>query len=367
MKPLKIVIISKNSYPDLGPRAHRTSELAKELARKGNEVIVYSLLGDYDYDKISSETGIVFKSLGVSKLGVTDNTGYYNKALLAKGLRKLFSKLLELPSIELMPMVYKTLKQEQQIDYLITIAHPHTIHWGAAKFVKKNRDRIKLWVADCGDPYMNDPYNYHPWYFAYFEKSWCRLCNYITIPIEKAKKAYYKEYRDKIKIIPQGFDFNNIKLAEYSPNKVPTFAFSGKLYPSLRDPRNFINYLSTLDADFKFVVYTKSKDIFTKYKKELGDKLEIRDYVPRKDLLFELSKMDFLINIKNISIVQQPSKLIDYALTKRPIFEISSEFNEEIGFEEFLSRNYQKQLLLKDIQKYNVENVARDFLCLYNL
>src|SRR5690554_1552498 len=109
MKPLKIVLVSKNCYPKLGPRAHRTTELAIELARRGHQVTVYALLGNFDYTECSNKTGITFKNLGESKLGVTDNTGYYNKAFWAKGLRKLLKNWLEVPNIELIGLVKKAL------------------------------------------------------------------------------------------------------------------------------------------------------------------------------------------------------------------------------------------------------------------
>lgn len=366
MKLLKIVIIAKNCYPALGPRAHRTTELAKELARRGHQVKVYALLGNYDYSKISKETGIIFNNLGVSKLGVKDNTGKYSKKLLASAGRKIFGKFLQIPNVELMPMVKRALYKEEQIEYLITIAYPHTIHWGAASYVKKNKNKIAFWVADCGDPFMMDPYNYRPFYFSYFEKSWGRLCDFITVPIESAKSGYYPEFRDKIRVIPQGFRFDEVELASYKKNEVPTFAFSGMVYRGLRDPAKFLKYLTTLDKDFRFVVYTKQHHFYKEYVEKLGEKLELRDYVPRAELLKQLSSMDFLINIKNVSEVQQPSKLIDYALTKRPILEISSDFDEERHiFNEFLEKNYSGQFLLENLEVYDIKNVSNKFIKLY--
>ncbi len=75
---MKIVIMSQNCFPSLGPRQHRTTELAKELARRGHEVIVYALLGNYDYSGFSGHTGITFKNLGVSKFVINDNSGVFN-------------------------------------------------------------------------------------------------------------------------------------------------------------------------------------------------------------------------------------------------------------------------------------------------
>ena len=74
--------------------------------------------------------------------------------------------------------------------------------------------------------------------------------------------------------------------------------------------------------------------------------------------------MDFLLNVLNKSGVQQPSKLIDYALTKRPILNVSSEFNkeEQRNLDEFLQADYQHQYIVKDIEQYNIVNVAQRFL-----
>ncbi|WP_341200557.1 hypothetical protein [Croceibacter atlanticus] len=359
---MRIVIISKNCYPSLGPRSHRTTELAKEFSKRGHDVTIYALLGNHNYTNISLETGIVFKSLGTSKLGVTDNLGYYNKSFWAKLIRKCFSKWLEIPNFELVSLVRKALSQESEIDYLITIAHPHTIHWGVANYIQKNKSKIKFWVADCGDPYMNDPFNKHPWYFSYYEKKWNKICDYITVPISNAKNAYYKPFIGKLKVIPQGFNFNNVNLAKYKKNKIPTFAFAGNIYPGLRDIVLFLDYLLTLNINFHFIIYVKNPHIYKFYKDNLGDKLEIRKYIPREKLLFELSKMDFLINVKNISNVQQPSKLIDYTLTKRPILEISSHFSEQKYFNEFVKGDYTNQISLKNIDVYNIRNVVDQFL-----
>lgn len=364
---MKVVIISHRCYPWLGPRSHRTTELAKELAQRGHKVILYALLGECDYTDFSNKTGIVIKNLGTSKFGVPDNTGYSNKNIVYRAFSKFFGKYIEFPLIELSPMVKRVLKKEGKIDYLISIAHPHSIHWGAANYIKNNRDKIRFWVADCGDPFMGNPFHTPPFYFKRIEKKWCELCDFISIPVVEAKEGYYDEFEDKIKIIPQGYDFSNVKLSAYIENENPTFAYAGEVYKDLRDPTRFLDHLCTLDYSFQFVVYTKSTSYFENYKNELGDKLKINNYIPRDDLFKQLSKMDFLVNIKNDSGVQQPSKLIDYSLTKRPVIEITSAFNEKEIFNQFMNRNYKGRINLDDIEKYDINNVVNQFEDLYNL
>ena len=70
--------------------------------------------------------------------------------------------------------------------------------------------------------------------------------------------------------------------------------------------------------------------------------------------------MDFLININNTSNVQSPSKLIDYTLSKRPIFSMSPhQFNSDI-FNEFLSANYNQAIQI-DVKNYDILNVVKQF------
>lgn len=367
---MKVVIISQNCYPYIGPRANRATELAKGFARQGYDVTLYALLGGCNYDAFSSESKVVVKSLGISKYGLEDNAKYKRRNLLFKAFERLLGRYLDFPKCEMAQLAYHALKSEKSIDLLITIAVPHSIHYGAARFRKKHQEVIKTWIADCGDPFMLNPHAHLPWYFEYVEKKWSRLCDFITIPIEEARNAYYPEFSDKIRVIPQGFDFVNNHLAHYVPNKIPTFAFAGIFYEKLRDPHAFLDYLCTINNDFKFIIYIKDTPYYrsafhlNEYQQKLGDRLEIHNFIPRSELLFELSKLDFLINIRNVSGVQQPSKLIDYALTGRPILEITSSFDERSEFDQFMKGDYDNQTVIENMERFDIRNVVKQMISL---
>lgn len=359
---MKIVIISQVLYPALSPRSHRTTQLAIEFARQGHDVTVYGLLGNYDYSEFVSRTNIKVKTLGKSILGNTDTTGKSNRNIFVRVLRRLLERYILFPQVEMFPMVRKALKNEGNIDLLITIAVPYINHFAVAYSDLKN---VGCWISDCGDPFMGNKFFSYPAYFKNIEKKWCTKTDYIIVPIESAKDAYYPEFREKIEVIPQGFDFTNVTLSVYKKNKVPTFAYSGVVYKGLRDPTKFLDYLSSVDYEFKFIVYTKSLDMFLPYKDKLEDKLELRTYIPREKLLYELSKADFLINIENRSKVQSPSKLIDYAMTKRPCISFTSEFKEKNIFEEFIRGDYSHQYVVENLEQYDIKNVVSGFLDLY--
>ena len=369
MKKLKIVIISRHIFPKISPRAFRATELAKEMVRKGHTVVLYAVLGNYDYTEFQKNTGISVKNIGKMFTGSEDSNANFRYTFFDKILFHALHKLIEYPDIEFLFKVFSIIKKESKCDMLITIAYPHPIHWGAslAKSILSKEKFPKNWISDCGDPYMGNPIeNNKMFYFKYVEKWWCKKTDFITIPIEEGRKGYYPEFISKIKIIPQGVDFTSIKLDEnFKKNQVPTFAYAGNIYPGLRDPTEFLNYISGLEKEFKFIVYTNNQNFYLQFKQILKEKFEIKSYVPREQLIYELSQMDFLINLKNSSSIQAPSKIIDYLLTKRPILDVSTNFLELILFNEFLDGNYKNQKKIQDISQFNITNVVDKFIELY--
>lgn len=366
---MKIIIIAGTITPHITPRAFRTTELACSLANLGHDVTVYAILGDFDYSEFQSKTHVKVRDLGPSKWGNPNSDGKNNRSLVSKALEKLLWRIIDYPKTEYYFKTKRALKEEDNFDYLITIAQPFPIHWGAASVRKKFPGKFKYWTADCGDPFICNPnIKRCKLILAPIEKFWCRYVDRITIPVQGAINGYFPEYRDKISVIPQGIDFKSIALAEYKKKEIPTFLYSGVVIAQRRDPTNFLKYLVSIkDREFLFIVYSTSP-MFADYKEQLGDHLEIRNYVPRLELIREQSSMDFLINIQNSNPVQVPSKLIDYSLTERPILNISSQFsnNEKIAFEEFLEGNYSKKYIVENVSQYDSDNVAKKFISLYN-
>jgi glycosyltransferase involved in cell wall biosynthesis len=364
----KIIIISYVILPVQFPRAYRTLELALELAKQGHDVTLYAVLGEYDYTKYEIEYNIKIRNLGKVIFSTLNSDGTIQRSLIIRVLNKLLHRFLEFPEIELMLMIPRIIKSEKNVDLLISVAKPFPIHWGCA--LAKNITKTtfpKIWAADCGDPYMGDKYARPKrfFYFKYVEKWFCRNADFIVIPFDGAIEAYYPEFRNKIKIIPQGFRFDNINLSLNNiPNSVPTFAYAGVFRKVIRDPSTFLDYLSSLEREFKFILYTKDTDYLMPYVDRLKNKIEIRDYVPRDQLLYALSQMDFLVNFENNSTVNSPSKLIDYALAKRPILSVSPYSLPINMINEFLDGNYQNQFIVHNIEQYNITNVTKQFCSL---
>ncbi len=361
---LKILLVSSAFYPEISPRSYRATELAKELVRQGHSVVVITRYRDHDYSDFLKEYDIKLKLWGKARFPTVPSFRRKPFSILSRGLTRVMMLLFEYPAIEEMFRVRKILRGESGYDLMISFAVPYPVQWGVAWSRSEQHPISNKWIADCGDPYMGDVLDSFrkPFYFKYLEKSFCRKTNFITIPIESAKPAYYAEFHDKIRIIPQGFDFDLSERESNEPaNEVTTFAYAGGFLPGARDPGPLLDYLLTLDLPFKFMVYTNKPDMIIGYKDKLGDKLEISDYIPRDELLKVLAKMDFLVNFDNNTTLNSPSKLIDYTIVNRPVLNIQRNFNSNYLLE-FLNGDYRNRMPLPDPQQYHIKNVTQLFL-----
>ncbi len=315
------------------------------------------------------EHGLTIKNLGKIRLkkSQTNKGGRFQK-LIKRVVARMLLMLFEYPDVELAFLVKKALKKERNYDLLISIAVPYPVHWGTAWARKKTKPIAKVWIADCGDPYMGDEIDTFRkfFHFKYVEKWFMRKADFITIPVATGIKGYYPEFHEKIRIIPQGLNFEEITLpAGPIHNKPIAFAYAGGLVPKRRDPRPFLEYLSSLDLKFRFVVFTRKTELVLPFKEKLKEKLEIREYLQRKELLEYLATLDFLVNFDNISDTHVPSKLIDYAIVNRPILNIGATFDKR-KVNHFLERDYSGQLRVENLDQYNIKNVAKRFLELLN-
>lgn len=360
---MKILIVSGSFYPNNSPRSFRTSELAKEFCRLGHNVTVYIPNNEYDYTEFQKEWPITIKTYK----RIPENRRFVGISIVDRIIFHYIHWLFAYPALRCMREVFKAVSEESGYDLLVTIAVPHHNHWAVGKLYGKGHKLAETWVADCGDPFMlaGSVAQKPPFWFKPLEKRWCRLCDYIAVPTDTSYQGYYPEFKDKIRVIPQGFNFEDVVLPEYRKNDIPTFAFAGSLIPGKRDPRSLLDWLSALDIPFRFIAYGGNvRQFMEPYQQRLGDKLVIENPIPRTQLLPILTKMDFLINIGNGTKVQTPSKLIDYTLTGRPILTIESDNIKEEILKEFLNGDYSHKDADIDISQYDIHKVARQFLYL---
>lgn len=364
----RILIVSRSFFPQNWPRAFRTTELAKEFARQGHFVNVIVPKSEIHYEFEKSHN-IVITDLGKTKWRNLDIRGNGVALVLRKAINRLANWLFEFPNIELVWMVSKSLKNLRNYDLLISIAYPYTIHWGVAKAWNYKNRIAKTWVADCGDPYIQNDNDRMkpPFYLGLVERWFLRKVDYVTVPNDVAIQYYYPEFRNKIRIIPQGFRFEDINVyAGDIPNDKVIFGYAGMFIPGVRDPSEFLQFLNSLDSSyrFEFHVYTHHPKVVEPYISSSNGRIKLMGVKPREIVLYELSKMHFVVNIENANGNQSPSKLIDYAIIKKPVLNIRyGSLNKEVVLQ-FLNQDFSNQKALPDSDIYRIENIVAAFIAL---
>lgn len=386
----KILVCSYFFHPEQAPRSFRTTELVKELSKRGHDITL--IIPNYEYD-LSSEfegvkvekvqTGFLFNRNDKIKRISSGTKGKSNSAkkksspfrLLLLRCFNIFESLFYIEgkrSEYTLPVFFKLLKyRKTNFDSVISIGLPFSSTFAIGLISLLFKKMGKIQIADYGDPFSYSPISKRSFIARNIEQQILKKFDYVTIPTDLSIPAYTKLVAsNKIKIIPQGFNFEEIRIANYSKNHIPTFIFAGVFYEIERNPRELFDYLLSINIDFKFIIYTdfnntSTMEILRSYEKELGEKLVVNDKIPRLDVITELSKCDFLLNINNISGVQAPSKLVDYTLSKRPIFEMTPGAFDPIKFDSFLHGNYSNSLSI-DITSFNITNVTNQFLSLMN-
>lgn len=367
-----ILITSYFYYPEINPRAFRTFELAKEFAKNGYKVDVIIPDNNYDYSEFIHKFGINVQTIPsgfflnkYAKL-LTSPKVEKKETIIFKILKYMMGCIyLGGKSFEYAFTLYNHLRiSESKYDFIISISVPVSVHLGTSLYLRSKKSNA-ISLADCGDPFSFNP-DLKPkcFYLKYIEKWVLDPFDFIIIPTKTALESYtYFKPEDKIKIIPQSFDTDNIKLKSYNKNTIPTFAYAGIFYKSIRNPKNFFDFLSSLNnINFRFILYTninnyENMKLIAPYIEILGEKLEIYDLIPREKCIYELSGMDFLINQHNLHEEQKPSKMIDYMLTKRPIFDFNQEYLDENELLKFLMFKNNKEFDL-DINKQNFDEYS---------
>jgi len=360
----RILIASAAFYPENSPRSFRATELAKEFSRQGHAITVITLDRGRVAQDFCAQHRIELKHLAPYFFKPIKIYPHGIRNILSRGFNRLLLMVMEYPEIELMFKFRKVLSKQAGYDLLISVAVPYPVHWGVAWAWK--RQLAKCWVADCGDPYMGattDSFR-KMFYFKYLEKWFSRKADFISITNIRMIDNYYPEFHSKIREITQGFNFEETKsgLLEYVPNAIPTFAFAGTFFPGSRDPRTLFQYLVGLETNFKFLIFSGQRSLIEPYLKAGRGRIEIRDLLPREELLQVLRTMDFLINISYDVKIQSPSKLIDYYLVDRPVLSLQSGEVDREKITQFLKRDFRQKFQFEDYEKFRIENVCSKFL-----
>lgn len=364
---MKIHILTAHFYPQLHPRAFRASELAIELAKRGHQVIVTNLttVEGADYAEYTKSTGVEVRNLGLYKIKRNELDRVSN-SWLHHTVRFIIDYFFAGNLFRQSNRIASRIVIDEGTDAVVALSTPFMDILAISKDVSRHGKRF-VTIADSGDPfYYSKQSRKAPW-FRMLEKTAYQAYDYLTIPTENAIPLYSPLIdKEKIKIVPQGFRMENLNLYHGEFGSPVRMAYAGVFYWDIRNPEFLFAYLERSQIEYEFFLFIRNRDtlvdeLLSKYP-SVKSRVVIKT-LPHDELLFELSRMHFLINIENVSNTQMPSKLIDYGMTGRPIFSCNSANFSAEKFNQFLKGNYCGAYEI-DIQKYNIVNVTNQFECL---
>ena len=302
----KILIVSDACYPELSPRAFRTTELARELGREGHRVTL--LLPRREHFRLHP-----LEAHGVEVIyadGPEEHEEGSATAQRNRRLRRFMPKFLQRWILyfychELYarynPGLYSRLcRIEETFDMVLSIAYPVAIHRAVTRAMRCNRQlQHAVCVAEFSDPPFRGDVasNVIPLYYLNLRR-WAHRFDYFTIPVAKALPCYTPYIAaDRIRIIPQGFDLQAIHRLPYTPHPEPTFAYAGRFYERIRDPQFFFDYLVELDHPFRMELYInhlepRFAEMIARAQQLSRGTIVLHDALPREALIERLSTVD---------------------------------------------------------------------------
>ncbi|WP_413581369.1 hypothetical protein [Bdellovibrio sp. HCB288] len=369
-----ILIISYYFHPQISPRAFRAYELAKELSKNYNVQVLTPVpptSSHQPFEQISLPRGIR-KLKSQPQNAPPLKTFAMQESPLKNALRKLlhFSLPGGLSTLFGISVYRNRHLLKEKYAAIISIGLPLGSHLGAY-LLKKKLHMTDNMILDYGDPFSRNPKSHWSPFNYLFEKTLLNRTNHVVVPVKNAIPAFYGLIAtDKINVIPQGLNIEEVETEDYKRNSIPKIAYAGLFYKDIRDPEGFLRKALGLAQNFKLIFLTdttsaENNQLLSKYKEmDIHGRLQILEAIPRKQCISFLSTCDFLINFRNKSATQSPSKLIDYTLAKRPILDICSDTSDTSVFEKFLVEDYSQAQSPIDLNDYDIRTVAKKFSAL---
>jgi hypothetical protein len=376
-RAMRIIIVGYHNIHASIPRAHRVRELAKEFARRGYEVNVLCATGA-SLTREQNQDGFQVATYGeggaASGIGMDHGQSRMIRFIpkWARSFMKAFAVYLvgELEG-RYIRSITRALLEMGRADMLISVGLPFAVHRGTARALDAGL-RSAISIADCGDPYYDNPNRRLAPYHRMIERRTLSRFDAVTIPTEIARASYEKAGVNpaRLRVIPQGFamDCAMGEPTNHQPQTVVRCAYAGNLYPKIRNPAKILDHLMGQQVPFEFHFYLDMRNddnraCLEPYLCAPTGKLVVHEPLSRDECLRDLRQYDFLVNLRNRSENQLPSKLIDYAMVGRPILDISCANPDLAAFDSFLLGDYRAALRI-DLARHDIRRVAEQFLSL---
>ena len=368
------LLICAYYFPPIGtPRSYRWREFVTHLSSKGWKIDVLTIdtsnkHPNYDsklLDNLPTEVRIFrtypgimhhFSSLLLSKRNaITSKAKQSNnyeftspdtqtsfRQTIGRSLFRIFEKSLRtvfIPDEAVTWLPFAILKgrkltKENSYDVIISSGFPFTCH--IVGFFLKQASGGKPWIADYGDPWVNNPSFALPKWRSFIDKEIesriLNSVNKIIVNTDRTKDHYLNLYpflkSEDIKVITQGFSKEGFH--EVSPEITDKFriVYTGVFYKD-REPFILFDALTHVKEIWKdlevIIAGNITKDEYKKYaeNKGLSEIVRFIGFVPQKKALSFQKGASVLLLIGNRGGIQVPGKIYEYFASKRPILSIT--------------------------------------------
>lgn len=313
-----LLIVSYHYHPEENPRAIRWKTVADYLSAEYN-ILVYCKTGFVFYGEKNHEHSTRMPN-------IRDN----NLKHLTRCLRYIrwpdyaFLWIFKFILFDLI----KIIKIKNKINKIISVSHPFSSHIIA--FIINKITSLKYEV-DVGDPFSFNPETPINNYFLYSKLNFFAE----SIILKKSKKIYVTNrnianyFSNKFGIKKENIIINwpisRLPFKNYCINKniVVSFNYYGSLYENQRTIDDVIlafNVLNNIYNNIVINIYGENESYILNYKGIIPENIKIYKKLDGINYLNSLYESNAVLNIGNNNILQLPSKLIDYIISGKNIY-----------------------------------------------
>lgn len=346
MKKNNVLIVSLAFPPKNCPEGIQAAKYFRYLQPKlGNVQVVTSESPSLSMPHDESLLDYIPENLPVISLKVPESK-YLNFAI-----KKTFPSLLELPDYKVLYSFF-TRKIIRKLAFkpnvIYSRSYPLTSSFIAYKLVKKLG---VPWVLHLSDPWSFSPIEHRTSYGQHFnerkERVFFQLADIVSFTTHETIERYsqkYPEYTDKFRWFPNVFDPKDIRSSAKIPKREFVFCYTGGL-ANTRNPKSLLKALSNLYQSQKKLFDgvrfcfagsfdRKNQQLFKEFPLPFVENLGL---LSKKEVSNLTSQSDVLLVVDTYFERDQdamflPSKLLDYAVTGKPVLAITNQNSATFRF-----------------------------------
>jgi glycosyltransferase involved in cell wall biosynthesis len=354
-EPGKVLIISFQYWPALSARAFRWTALAEGWAGKGREVHVVCarLPGRPAFETVSGVQVHRVGNLWIERLRAGLPTTDAGTTTTRSGIRRVLASAARAAwhaiywpdtsctwyfaarskALELLAAVSP--------DAVVSVSPAFTAVAVGRSLVRRKPGGFH-WLIDLGDPFSfaeeAPPNNLHLYrrLNVRLERSCFAAAGSVSVTTPETRDRYaglFPESAQKIAVIPPlvALPETGSRIGRGGRSDRLRLAFLGRLYPTIRRPDFLLAIFSALAKGpggerYELHFYGETWECqasFAAYGHMIGRNLFLHGPVPRDHAAAAMRSADVLVNIGNETSYQLPSKIVEYAMTGRPILNLA--------------------------------------------